>query len=307
MTTLKAYPAGWSRLGVPMTGRREALAGIALYAPSRRRSEVFRVLSMLAVSVFGPRVLPGPASTWVCPIEADIWAELQQRIVGQVGTWDAIAVYGRSGGRSGFTLAVIADGRQRAMMRVESSQAGGVEIEAVALQQLAAAAPRSFVFPKLIDAGEIGNWSYDITAPIAMGAHRMPIRPDLDAICGELSAAITPPQRAAHLPVHWVPAHGDLTPWNLRGRRGGPPALLDWESVTWAPPGADNALYLISAAAIGRHRRPEGIELSVEVIDYWWEATELRIKQATAAGARPDPLNEEILRVLESVSRGRGR
>ncbi len=306
MTILKAYPAGWSRLGVPMAGRRAALAGIALYAPSRRRSELFRDLSMLAVAVLGPRCLPGPTSTWVCPIEHDLWDELEGRISGLVGPWDAIAVYGRSGGRSGFTMAVIAKGRQRAMMRVEASEAGGVEIEARALRQLAVARPESFVYPELLEVGEMGRWSYGITAPIVMGAHRMAVGPDLGTICGELSAAVTPPERAATVPQHWVPSHGDLTPWNLRARRVGSPALLDWESVTWAPPGADSALYVISSAAIGRHRRPEAITLSSEVIGYWWEATEARIKQATAFGTEPDALNEEILRVLETVSRGSG-
>jgi hypothetical protein len=306
MTILKAYPAGWSRLGVPTSGRREALAGIALYAPSRRRSEIFRDLSLLAVAVLGPRCLPGPASTWVCPVEHDVWDELQGRITRLAGPWDAIAVYGRSGGRSGFTLAVIAGGRQRALMRVEASEAGGVEIEARALQQLASAGPRSFVYPELLEFGAVGRWSYGITAPIAMGAHRMAARPDLASICAELSGAVTPPERGAHVPDHWVPAHGDLTPWNLRARRTGPPALLDWESVTWAPPGADSGLYVISSAAIGRHRRPGDIELSSEVIGYWWEATEARIKQATAFGTQPDALNEEILRLLEAVSRGSG-
>lgn len=304
MTTLKRYPTATSRLGIPTRDRRSALAGIALYAPSKRSSELFRDLSRLAVLVAGPRILPGERFTFLPPVEEGVWSELCDRISVHVSTVDAFAVYGRSGGRSGFTLAVIGGGRQLAVLRVELASARGVETECRALRALERAKPRSFVAPRLLEEGAVGEWAYDITEPIAMGAHRAPVDPDLTTICRELSEAMDMPDRPVQVADHWVPAHGDLTPWNLRERRGGPPALLDWESVTWAPPGTDVLLYQVSAIAIGRGPRPDAIRSTAEAVDFVWQSTEQRIKEATEAGVEPDLLNDEILRALDAVSRG---
>jgi hypothetical protein len=301
---LKPYPTASSPLGVPVSDRRSALAGIALYAPSRRRSELYRDLSRLAVMVLGPRSLPGSATQWEMPIEADVWLAIDDRIRRCVGEWDMAAVYGRSGGRTGFTLAAISDGRPRAVVRLEHASVGGVAAEARALHAVARAKPTSFVAPTPIEEGEIGAWCYGINEALAMGAHRVPVNPDLAVIGAEVSAALAQTERPLSVPTHWRPAHGDLTPWNLRRRRSGPPALLDWESVTWAPPNADEGLYLISAAAVGRRPRPEAISLEPEVIEYWREAIAERVEIARSAGKAPDALNAEILEVLEMVARG---
>jgi hypothetical protein len=301
---LKPYPTPSSQLGLPIGDRRSALAGIALYAPSRRRSTLLRDLSRLAVIAFGPRVLPGRPSVWVSPMPAEIWSEIMASIAREIGRWDSTAVYGRSGGRSGFTLAAISKGTARAMVRVERRTAGGVCVEAAALRSLAAARTSTFVAPRSIATGSVGEWAYGITEAMDMGAHRMPKQPDLDSICDEISGSLDLGDRPPQVPTGWMPIHGDLTPWNLRQRRIGPPVLLDWESVTWGPPGADKVLYRASAAAVGRGSRPDGSAINPEAIDFWWSNVEVRMKEPMAAGAEPDVLNEEILRVLEVMARG---
>ncbi len=45
--------------------------------------------------------------------------------------------------------------------------------------------------------------------------------------------------RPKDLQDHWVPIHGDLTPWNLRVDRHGRLWLIDWEYARWGPPLAD--------------------------------------------------------------------
>ena len=61
--------------------------------------------------------------------------------------------------------------------------------------------------------------------------------------------------------------HGDFTPWNLRQLADGTLSLSDWETASWAPPGADLALYRATAAAL----RNEAVDGSAdrEACEYW--------------------------------------
>jgi thiamine kinase-like enzyme len=94
----------------------------------------------------------------------------------------------------------------------------------------------------------------------------------------------------AGTPDHWVPIHGDLTPWNLRRTtysRGSDsrPFLIDWESTRWGPPGADTVyLWLSSAAsdirASARAARRQVLELSPDNREesraFWFEIISAR-------------------------------
>jgi aminoglycoside phosphotransferase (APT) family kinase protein len=95
-----------------------------------------------------------------------------------------------------------------------------------------------------------------------------------------------------------VASHGDFTPWNLRDRRSAVPALLDWESVRFAPPGADLVLYIASARAIGRNTRSPERTLTDEARAFWIGKVEERIEAAEQAGHVADPLNTRILEIL---------
>lgn len=56
-------------------------------------------------------------------------------------------------------------------------------------------------------------------------------------------------------PVHWVPQHGDLSPWNLRRAARGL-ALFDWEASGWYPPGVDLGYFGACVAAMGKGPAP---------------------------------------------------
>ena len=67
-------------------------------------------------------------------------------------------------------------------------------------------------------------------------------------------------------PSHWVPGHGDLAPWNLRSIELGT-ALVDWETARWQPPGADDAYFAASVAAL--RKRTTDPPDDPEVSRYW--------------------------------------
>jgi hypothetical protein len=64
-----------------------------------------------------------------------------------------------------------------------------------------------------------------------------------------------------------VPAHGDLTPWNLRRGDRGEVVLYDWEDVCRAPVGADRAYFHATAAALGAGSMPA--DVSEDALAYW--------------------------------------
>jgi aminoglycoside phosphotransferase (APT) family kinase protein len=87
-----------------------------------------------------------------------------------------------------------------------------------------------------------------------------------------------------------MPLHGDLTPWNLR-RCAGEPWLLDWEDITWGPPGADEAYFHATATAVC------GAELCPaprDAVDHWL---------GVVSGRTADGAEEEMRRHLLATLR----
>jgi hypothetical protein len=135
-----------------------------------------------------------------------------------------------------------------------------LDIEATALELLAMDPLPGISTPIPLASGRlvIGTVpvTYLVTNAVALGRQRAAIDQPLRTFEHDLA------QRLASLPrgtpdpdsdtADLVPAHGDLTPWNLR-RTGRGLALFDWESAGWAEPGSDLARY---RAACDEVRRP---------------------------------------------------
>ncbi|MDH5292853.1 MAG: phosphotransferase, partial [Acidimicrobiia bacterium] len=267
------------------------------YAPSTRRAERYRDLTWMLVWALGPRVLPGPAFTWVPPMSEHDWVELDGILRSEVGSWDAVSVSQRAAGRPGFTLMVIGDGVPRCVVRFEEEGNQGVATEVEALKAVEQFDVRSFHAPRVLKAGVLGGMAYSIVEAFRLSRHRIVDSPNLELMTEEIACALSQLPRDPTTPDHWTPAHGDFTPWNLRQPSNGLPVLLDWETAGYAPAGFDRVLYEVSAAAIGRGRPPGSIPEALH--GYMRDAVETRIREATAAGVRPDPLNQEILRLIE--------
>jgi len=92
----------------------------------------------------------------------------------------------------------------------------------------------------------------------------------------------------------WRPMHGDLSPWNLRRRRG--LFLVDWEDAGWGPPGADEVYFEAAATVVcGRAARRDW---SPAAVDFWINALTER--------CRSDPNNTGSLGMLELLKRSDG-
>lgn len=96
----------------------------------------------------------------------------------------------------------------------------------------------------------------------------------------QLADRLSTLDRPAGIPEHWLPAHRDVTPWNLR-RTGRGLALYDWEFTSHAPPGTDVAYYRACNAAMNRMAWPE---VPAEVADHLIAMIDARAERGPDGG-----------------------
>lgn len=298
------FPPGREGLRVPVRDRRSALAGLAMGSPSSKRAEFAHTLAWWGVRILGPRVLPGPRATWEPAIDMDVWDRILTGVEATVGRWDDMAVYERREGRKGFLFAPLSDGRPLAVVRIGAVGDEGVAHEVAALDRLEQYRPATFIIPHVLSVGEADGWTYAVLTSLDLGRHRMlPIHP-ANAVVDEIQASLVTLPRPDAMPNHWVPAHGDFAPWNFRTSRKLIPALLDWETSGWAPPGADKVYYWISAQAIGREvDRPDLGECAAEAIGYWQTKVSERLETQRRLGKVPPMLTVSQATLLNSLER----
>lgn len=247
----KVFPPKWRHIRVPTTSRPAALAGLALYAPCRRRGIWLQRLAWWAVGLLGPGILPGRAIPFEPP-DLEVWAELQKRWTEQLGPFDELAVVERrQSKRPGLGLLLMSEGEPIAFVRARQGLDPATDGEVTASRLLRDRRPRVFRVPGILALGQVGDWGYVASSPLPPAPHRPPREPPLAAIIEEIQHGLDALPRPDGTPGGWVPIHGDLTPWNLRLLSDGTLVLLDWERVGWGPRGADELLYHASEVALG--------------------------------------------------------
>ncbi len=173
--TFKRFPPGGGLTFVPTSSRAAALAGLGLYAPCRAGAVLAHRLAWVSTAVFGPGILPGRRMPWVPPIEPVVWAGLLSAWTQVVGAFDTFAVYERPAGpRPGLALLLIRGGRAVGFVKLRGGDADRMANEARALKIVAAARPRRFLVPELLDTGTISSWNYLITTAFQCRLHRVP-------------------------------------------------------------------------------------------------------------------------------------
>lgn len=267
----KRFPPGSGNLWVPLDSRESAMAAISLWPACRASAVWARRLAHAGVRMAGARILPGRSRTWIPPTGTGIWRRLLARWgrdVGAVGSW---SVYERPQvEREGFAALLLADGRPRGFAKVRSVEAPVVR-EWEAMRAARRLEPTSFDVPRPLSTGREEGWHWWLSEPLPMGLHAPPRDPPLTAITAEIVEALEGLPRPEGTPEHWIPMHGDLTPWNLRESTNGL-ILIDWEDAGWGPPGADEVLYRAVEAALGGELRR--VPDAREAIDFWREATD---------------------------------
>lgn len=281
---------------VPRSGRRAAAAGLSLYSPCAPLVVLGQRALYAAVRTVGPWVVPGPRARWSDPA-GEAWDALMSAWREALGGWDAIALYRRpDASRTGFALLLLLRGRPVAFVRV-STDPSRTERESAVLAGVHAAAPRSFAAAAPIAHGDIDGWGWLATESVPnypLGALR---RGELrKTIAGELSAVLARVlDRPDGTPEHWVPCHGDFSPWNLRTSIRGTVWVIDWEDAAYAPPGVDLLYGDLTAhttfgSALPSRTTPEASE---------WVGALIRAR--LAAGEDRSSINNRLLDALGRV------
>jgi hypothetical protein len=264
--------------------RRAAMAGMALAAPSR--PPVVRAHRALAATVatVGARWFPPARSVWPHWLGDEEGAVLLEDLERSIGRIDAVALHvPRQAGRRSLAVVALRDEVPVAFVKVKPDGVM-IDLETSALAALADGGPDGLRVPRPIARGCVGvHW---LATTVINGPHE----PDYEEPTAEYEAWLDDRLRPVLMtagPAHWTPAHGDLAPWNLR-RRSGAAWLLDWESPTFAPPGADRT-YFSAACAVLLGRNP--VAAPDEAVDYW-------LAKVGARADSGDPLNRRLLQVL---------
>ena len=236
-------PPGRRYVWVPTADRDAALAGLSLYAPSRRRALLAHRMLWAAVRALGPVVLPGRRHEWHPPMDVATWSGLLLAWRDQLGEFDAFAVYERpQASRNGIALLLLRGGRRIAFVKVRSAPDSLVK-ERLILDALAERPHTTFRAARVVAAGAVDKWHWLAMTPLEPAALRAGVSVPCAAINREVAELLGDRlPKPAGTPDHWQPAHGDLVPWNVRLNADGI-WLLDWEDAGWAPPGADEAYY----------------------------------------------------------------
>lgn len=288
----KDFPPGWKHIMVPQSSTNAALAAMTIYTGSKRRSLLFQRLALSLVSTFGPKALPGKAVRWQPPMGESVWDGLLAEWRQELRAFDALAVsLRRQTSRAGFAVLLIDGADTVAFIKTQPGPTDELSAEYRAQKQMYASKPRSFRVPAPRVVGELGGWAYLAMDPLPARIHMPAMDAPLDLVLGDIQRGIDLDTRPATIPAHWIPMHGDLTPWNLR-QFGDERYLLDWERVGWGPPGADEALFCVANAAL-RHRRVK-IALNEEAVAFWRE----QIVARPETGGK-DRLRDDLLRELD--------
>jgi hypothetical protein len=277
----KSFPPFVGHIRIPVSSRKSASAGAAMYQPAKKMTTLLRRVSLAYLNIAGPRLLPGVARGWTPPMEKESWSNLLEQLEANVGPIEEFAIHERrrQSVRSGFTLLLLRRGSPIGFVRVVRDLRERIRREYEVLSLLQAAHPLSFRAPEPISWGDFNAWSYIVTSAVPPGEHRVAEAPPVETIIQDIQRALSPLSSPAGTPPHWVPMHGDIYT-NLRDTGSGQLVLYDWESVRWGPPGADEVLYWVSKAVL------TGDPI---VMDKWPEAKAYWQARFAARAARRDP------------------
>lgn len=237
----------------PSAGRRArpvvALAGAADW----RRATLDRLAAQL-LTLGATAALPrAPGWSWpdleLAEIERVLTAPTTDHRLGNVRVLGA--VFPRQAGRARLSLLAEADG---ATVVVKLGRPDtGIEREATVLRLLSDAPLPGISTPVVIASGTVADVTFLATAATDLVHQRAAIDEPLRTFEADLGDRLATLDRPAGTPDGHVPAHGDLTPWNLRRTPRGL-ALFDWEAACWAPPGSDVEFYRSACESLPRRR-----------------------------------------------------
>lgn len=293
----KWFPPALGHVGIPLSSRPAALAALGLYSPCRPRAVWMARTARVLVRSFGPRALPGYTAKWNAPMEAEIWDKLLACWREEIGAFSEIAICERAQStRPRMSLLLLNNEEALGFIKLRKDGAALIRREYRTMKAVWTFQPQFFAVPEPFGFGSVSGWDYLATAALPSSEHGVARNLPLEAIVAEISTALETLPRGSYVSDHWVPAHGDLTPWNLRELPDGKLIVYDWEDATWAPPAADEVLYRACIAVL-RNTDP-GLHPASEAVRYW----QLRVSgRQWSNNWRDRKLARALCRVLERM------
>ncbi len=207
--------------------------------------------------LLGARLLPGAVVPWSPPWPPEVGAELWDQWRAALGPFDHFAVYQRrQSERAGLTLLLASQGKAHSVVKVRT-EADDIAREQRALGRAWKYGPTTFAVPEPLGAGT-GPAGFHWTAQRAV--FDRPHRPESDPhpdMFAEIVEALGGKEEERD---GQVPAHNDLTPWNVRRDVRGRTWIFDWEDTGHSPPGADRAYFCASAWAVLGQPMPHDLD-----------------------------------------------
>lgn len=278
----KRFPPGRGHILLPTSPRAGARAGLSLYAGCKPWVVTMQRLTEEWVSIFGARSLPWRSTALLPPVSDESWWTLLDRLRATVGSFDDVAMYAPwQKARSGFALLLLLNGTPVAFVKVRKNDGTVLGAEAQVLQAVSMNAPRVFVVPRVLALDESNDLHWLVMTALPGRVHRPPRDVDLNRLDAELERCLLGLSRPEEVAKHWRPMHGDLTPWNLRRLADQRLALIDWEDVAWAPPGADAVYYFALATTMGWRCSVAPNLLTPEAAAYWTARLDERERHQT--------------------------
>ena len=290
----RRFPPRHGGVLLPLGDRRGAALGLTMYTvskpwPVRAHGAAFRVTRVL-----GARFLPGQTVSWSPPFPTETWRELLSRWEETCGPFSSIAIYARpQTNRTGLTLYLSAKGRPVAVVKVRD-QFAVLQREQIALQHVQMTRPTTFRVPKPLGAGVAGGLAWSAQEAVFAAPHQ-PVLSVPQRLFDDLRNSL------AYLANQdGDPAHGDLTPWNLRLDADRQVWLFDWEDVGSAPRGSDRAYFAVTSASLGAPLRVDDVPRPA--LAYWRHIVAERLNAAPTDSAYLRHLLEITDRALNVAS-----
>jgi hypothetical protein len=262
-TWMKAFPRQGAGVVLPLDDRRAAALGVTMYTACKPSVIRAQRVACSVIGLVGARVLPGRREPLELPCDLDEWTDLVRRWEDVVGPIGSVAVYRRRQVRRvGLTMIATAPGgRPLGVVKLRPS-GGSLEREQEALAAVRDARPRTFRAPGPLGHGSQGEWWWSLQDMVFIRPHA----PVFDPPAGIFEEIRDIVGRFAG-PGDGTPAHGDVSPWNLRRDHRGAVWLYDWEDAGLLPLDADRTYFSVSAHVLGGRPVPRG--LPREAIDHW--------------------------------------
>ena len=305
----KATLLSRSRVIVPRRGRLPE--GLWLHAACRPVAVAANnLVGHLARSSL--RLVPGRRAALALPFGQDVLGEIRSRVEGWRSNHDVAMMSPADARRARAVLMPLdLEGRPTAFVKVTKDPPNPLAV--AMLDGVARFEPR-FLFPRIREVLQVGEWWVTLEDPLPQVPHR-PARlapGQLHSLVSGIKDLVSPERGDLR------PAHGDLGPWNVRQYVGVGLAILDWEYATWAPVATDEVWHSITLRLATSRRSGESAGVAARdelrafysdgqlreaaefLANRWGDAEPVEIREAT-------PKSKPLLRSERRLARALDR